>query len=678
MKRTIIISLFGFSCTFLYTWYLKILEDAVFIDRFDISYETINLQIENVMRMGDRWQALGKSLSLFNHNITSETFDILVEPYSRPYNDRIYYIRRTENSQQYIDYISSRYDQETVKIIESNLNLNTTGRIAWPVVYLSPKTTPNHTSLLALDVSQIDEVQRSIFHQIKFNVFDIISQPRISTLLSERSNFILYGYPIIEKGSVDSFLGVTINIEQILSSETDTTVFLDDNDVSIEISLNREVNNETNVIFSSINDNDYCIFREFSTELTQGLFLKTNVSKPNIRIRFHIYLAGISGILVSLIISYIDFIYIKNYSILKLEIKRSCTLYKQKNDFISRISHEMLTPLNLIVSISSGKNRYEIILLVEKLSRLLRSVILISQLEESGDFSFTNNLFELKEIKSKITDLCDSFINADKHFFNEMVIEYKNIKQDTKLLGDFSSIMIVISNIMDLFSDENNDKISIEIEWSNIVNHENTIFMKFKGQNEFKNENNFRKTVFLSVCKTLSVSMGGDVYTMGNAIFFSFRAQGEFKNSESTDLIMYNLLNETIQEEYKSECKDEYDGKVLIVDDIYVNISILKKMVELLGFSVDFCLDGLESIKLCLKNKYDFIFMDKMMPGISGIEAVSSIRKDGLNIKTPICYVTADASMTSNDCMLSGGNDILYKPIKFKSISNLIEKHIKN
>jgi len=97
MKRTIIISLFGFSCTFLYTGYLKILEDIVSIDKFDISYETINLQIENVMRMGDRWQALGKSLSLFNHNITSETFDILVEPYSRPYNDRIYYIRRTEN-----------------------------------------------------------------------------------------------------------------------------------------------------------------------------------------------------------------------------------------------------------------------------------------------------------------------------------------------------------------------------------------------------------------------------------------------------------------------------------------------------------------------------------------------------------------------------------------------------
>ena len=396
MKRTVLILLFGFSCTFLYTMYLKILEDIISIDKFHISYETINLQIENIMRMGDRWQALGESLSLFNHNITSETFDILVEPYSRPYNDRIYYIRRTENSQQYIDYISSRYDQETVKIIESNLNLNTTGRIAWPVVYLSPKTTPNHTSLLALDVSQIDEVQRSIFHQIEFNVFDIISQPKISTLLSGRSNFILYGYPIIEKGSVDSFLGVTINIEQILSSETDTTVFLDDNDVSIEISLNREVNNETNVIFSSINDNDYCIFREFSTELTPGLFLKTTVSEPNIRIRFHIYLAGILGILVSLIISYIDFIYIKNYSILKLEIKRSFNLYKQKNDFISRISHEMLTPLNLIVSISSGKSRYDIILSIEKLERLLRNVILISKLEDN--FLFTNNLFELKEI----------------------------------------------------------------------------------------------------------------------------------------------------------------------------------------------------------------------------------------------------------------------------------------
>jgi len=676
MKRTIIISLFGFSCTFLYTGYLKILEDIVSIDKFDISYETINLQIENVMRMGDRWQALGKSLSLFNHNITSETFDILVEPYSRPYNDRIYYIRRTENSQQYIDYISSRYDQETIKTIKSNLDLNTTGRIAWPVVYLSPKTTNNHTSLLALDVSQIDEVQRSIFHQTKFNVFDIISQPKISTLLTGRSNFILYGFPILEKGLIDSFLGVTINIEQILSSETDTTIFLDDNRVSIEISLNREVNDETNVIFSSVNEK-HNIFRDFSTELTEGLFLKTSVSKPSIRIRFHIYLAGIVGILVSLIISYIDFIYIKNYSILKSEIKRSCSLYKQKNDFISRISHEILTPLNLIVSISSGKNRYEIILSIEKLSRLLRSVILISQLE-SNDFVFTNNLFELKEIQSKITELCDSFILADKQFFNEMVIEYKNIKQDTKLLGDFSNVMIVISNIMDLFSDENHDKISIEIEWSQIVNHENMILMKFKGQNEFKNENDFRKSVFLSVCKSISVSMGGNIYKIGNDIVFSFRAHGEFKNSESTELILYNLLNETIEEEYKSECKNEYNGKILIVDDIYVNICILKKMVELLGFSVDFCLDGLESIELCSKNKYDFIFMDQMMPGISGMECVSSIRKGSLNIKTPVCYVTADASMTLNECMISGGNEVLYKPIKFKSISNLIEKYIKN
>ena len=70
--------------------------------------------------------------------------------------------------------------------------------------------------------------------------------------------------------------------------------------------------------------------------------------------------------------------------------------------------------------------------------------------------------------------------------------------------------------------------------------------------------------------------------------------------------------------------------------------------------------------------------MDKMMPGISGLECVSSIRKSSLNIKTPVCYITADASMTLNECMISGGNEVLYKPIKFKSISNLIEKYIKN
>jgi len=44
MKRTVLILLLGFICTFLYTWYIKILEDIVSIDKFDISYETINLQ----------------------------------------------------------------------------------------------------------------------------------------------------------------------------------------------------------------------------------------------------------------------------------------------------------------------------------------------------------------------------------------------------------------------------------------------------------------------------------------------------------------------------------------------------------------------------------------------------------------------------------------------------------
>ena len=57
---------------------------------------------------------------------------------------------------------------------------------------------------------------------------------------------------------------------------------------------------------------------------------------------------------------------------------------------------------------------------------------------------------------------------------------------------------------------------------------------------------------------------------------------------------------------------------------------------------------------------------------------MSSIRKDGLNMKTPICYITADASMTSNDCIFSGGNDILYKPVSYKSVSSVIKKYIKN
>ncbi|GHU66733.1 hypothetical protein FACS189447_08140 [Spirochaetia bacterium] len=121
--------------------------------------------------------------------------------------------------------------------------------------------------------------------------------------------------------------------------------------------------------------------------------------------------------------------------------------------------------------------------------------------------------------------------------------------------------------------------------------------------------------------------------------------------------------------------------KVLIVDDINTNLRVAKELMAPYNMNIDTCLSGAESIDLVKNHRYDLVFMDHMMPGMDGIEAVAFIRSldpnDAYYQKLPIIALTANAISGQREMFLQNGiNDLLTKPINIQKLNDLLEKWI--
>jgi len=95
-------------------------------------------------------------------------------------------------------------------------------------------------------------------------------------------------------------------------------------------------------------------------------------------------------------------------------------------------------------------------------------------------------------------------------------------------------------------------------------------------------------------------------------------------------------------------------GKVLVVDDVEINLYVVESMLELYDLDIKLCKSGLDAIeKIREGNEYDIIFMDHMMPGIDGMETTKIIREMGY--KHPIVALTANALKGQEEVYMSNG-----------------------
>jgi diguanylate cyclase (GGDEF)-like protein len=106
--------------------------------------------------------------------------------------------------------------------------------------------------------------------------------------------------------------------------------------------------------------------------------------------------------------------------------------------------------------------------------------------------------------------------------------------------------------------------------------------------------------------------------------------------------------------------------RLLIVDDISDNRSILKRRFERRGFDVSEAESGLAAVELIENGLFDLVLLDVMMPGIDGIETLKRIRAKKSASELPVIMVTA-RSESGNivEALELGANDYVTKPVDF-------------
>jgi adenylate cyclase len=104
--------------------------------------------------------------------------------------------------------------------------------------------------------------------------------------------------------------------------------------------------------------------------------------------------------------------------------------------------------------------------------------------------------------------------------------------------------------------------------------------------------------------------------------------------------------------------------RILVVDDIFENVEIVRVRLEANGYQVVTAADGLQALEKARTTNPDLILLDIMMPKLDGISVLKEIKADRALGFMPVLLLTAKADRTDIVAGLdAGGDDYLTKPI---------------
>ena len=107
-------------------------------------------------------------------------------------------------------------------------------------------------------------------------------------------------------------------------------------------------------------------------------------------------------------------------------------------------------------------------------------------------------------------------------------------------------------------------------------------------------------------------------------------------------------------------------ARLLIVDDVRENREILRRRFERQGYVSVEANGGVEALALIARESFDVVLLDMMMPDLSGLEVLASIRKRFSQGELPVIMVTAKTeSEDIVEALNLGANDYITKPVDF-------------
>ncbi len=134
----------------------------------------------------------------------------------------------------------------------------------------------------------------------------------------------------------------------------------------------------------------------------------------------------------------------------------------------------------------------------------------------------------------------------------------------------------------------------------------------------------------------------------------------------------------TPSSETKSITKKVGPQRILLVEDVKINVIVAKGMLTARGHSVDTAENGLKALESLHHNDYDLVLMDCQMPEMDGYQCSQAIRSGESGVRNPhipIIAMTAHAMSGDREkCLEAGMSDYLSKPIDNESLDEAIRR----
>ena len=194
------------------------------------------------------------------------------------------------------------------------------------------------------------------------------------------------------------------------------------------------------------------------------------------------------------------------------------------------------------------------------------------------------------------------------------------------------------------------------------------LFTKFERLDEDRNTTLEGTGLGLAITKRLVEMLNGKI------IVQSVFGSGSKFTVYLPQIISANQKIETIKKENNLDLSTK---KVLVVDDNDLNLKIAERLLKKYNLQIETCKSGYECLdKINNNQKYDLIFMDDMMPKMSGTETLH-ILKDNPDFKTKVIVLTANAIEGMKEKYIEDGfNDYLAKPIEKEELERILRHYL--
>ena len=376
---------------------------------------------------------------------------------------------------------------------------------------------------------------------------------------------------------------------------------------------------------------------------------------------------------------------------------------KAKTDFLSNMSHDIRTPMNAIIGMTSlirhdAGNKAKVIEYADKIDissqhllGIINDVLDMSKIE-AGKTIFKYTDFSILEFITELNTIFHPQIAAKNQ---TLTVTKENIRHEW-VNGDQVHLMQIFSNLLSnaVKYTREGGRIQFLVEECET---KSSVYAKYRflvGDNGMGMSADFKETIFepftraegsitnkiqgtglgMAITKNLVEAMGGTIDVeseLGQGSCFEVLIDLRIAEDRSVSF--------AAQEE-KNEQKDNIlqGMRFLCAEDNELNAEILMELLKIEGAECTICENGEEILKTFEKSApgdYDIILMDVQMPVMNGYEATRAIRRSSHELakRIPIIAMTANAfSEDIQHSLAAGMNAHVSKPVEMKVLEKTI------